>query len=72
MATSYNHLIAFAVIYGIFDGAFAGYIVPVVSKTVSPEKLGIALGIMYTILSVEILLGPPLAGKVQNLVKKLY
>lgn len=63
MARTITHLIVFSVVYGIFDGAFSGYTVPIVATTVPPAKLSMAFGAMYTLLSVEILFGPPLAGK---------
>jgi len=65
LATSFGHFILFSAIYGVFDGAFNGYILPIIATTVSSNQIGVALGALYTFISVELLLGAPIAGKIE-------
>ena len=66
MAMSFIDLMLFSAIYGLFDGAFNAYILPVVATTVPARHVGLALGAMYTVISVELLFGAPLAGKIHH------
>lgn len=61
-ASSFKHLVIFAIVYGIFDGGFAGFVLPVVAATVPSEDVNMAIGTLYTAISVELLFGAPLAG----------
>ena len=61
---TFSHLVTLTIVYGIFDGAFIAFILPLVATTVPQEQIGEAFGMLYTFISVEILFGAPLAGKV--------
>ena len=62
LATTFNQLTIFSVIYGLFDGGFTGFILPLVATTVPTKYIGIAVGTLYSSISVELLFGAPLAG----------
>ena len=62
MATSYEHVVAYALVFGFFDGCFE-MIVPVITlEIVGKHRVGYAIGGLYCILAFPKTLGPPIAG----------
>eukprot|EP00795_Rhopilema_esculentum_P012974 gene12974-3738_t len=60
--TSYGTLITYSVIYGFFDSCFNGLIAIIVVDIVGRHNLHNAIGAMYLLSSLFMMLGPPLAG----------
>ncbi|XP_066910741.1 monocarboxylate transporter 13-like [Clytia hemisphaerica] len=69
LATTFNQLTIFSVVYGVFDGGFTGFILPLVATTVPSKHVGIAVGTLYSSISIELLFGAPLAGFLYNATK---
>lgn len=64
VATSYWHFCLFSIIYGIFEGCFVGQLAAVVVDLLpSKEKIGVALGNLYAIMSIPVMIGPVIAGE---------
>ena len=63
MATSYTHMIIFAVIYGFCDGVFITTLNFTVITCVSPPKVPVAIGWQMQISSFFLASGPPVAGE---------
>ena len=69
MATSYEHVIAYAFVFGFFDGCFE-MIVPVITQQiVGTHRVGYAIGGLYCILAFPKTLGPPIAGWIYDISK---
>jgi len=63
-ATEYWHFCIFSVIYGVSEGCFVGQLpVVVVELLPSKEKIGIAIGNLFALISLPVMLGPVLAGR---------
>ena len=62
MATSYVHMIVFAVIYGFCDGVFVTTLNVLLITCVSPQKVAAAIGWQMQISSFFSASGPPVAG----------
>ena len=62
-ATSYTHMIIFAVIYGFCDGVFITTLNFTVITCVSPPKVSVAIGWQMQISSFFLASGPPVAGE---------
>ena len=70
-AKNFLHLTIFSVIYGVFDGGFTGFVLPVIATTVPRQQVGIAVGTLYSLISLELLFGAPLAGQLFTVVVSL-
>ncbi|KAK2465795.1 hypothetical protein APHAL10511_002339 [Amanita phalloides] len=55
-------ILAFAVVYGFFSGAFISVINPCVAQISDVREIGTRIGMLYTVTSFPSLLGGPLAG----------
>ena len=62
MATSYTHMITFAVIYGFCDGVFITTLNVLLITCVSPPKVSVAIGWQMQISSFFLASGAPVAG----------
>ena len=62
-ATRYWHFCIFSIIYGVGEGCFVGQLpVAVVDLLPSKEKVGVAIGNLFALISIPIMLGPVIAG----------
>ena len=71
-AKNFSHLTIFSVIYGVFDGAFTGFVLPVIATIVPRQQVGIAVGTLYSLISLELMFGAPLAGQLIHISNSLY
>lgn len=62
LATTYGGLIAYTLLFGIFDGAFVALIAVLTGDIVGSHKLPSALGFLYLVFSVPITTGSLIAG----------
>ena len=63
LANSYAALVAVVVALGLFDGLYVVLIAVLNTDIVGVHKLSQALGNLYGVISLPIVLGPPFAGK---------
>lgn len=68
LSSNYAGLVAYALVFGFFDGCFVGQVAVITADVVGHEKLSQAVGNMFGTLAIPMSLGPPLAGK-SNLVE---
>ncbi|KJA16292.1 hypothetical protein HYPSUDRAFT_147959 [Hypholoma sublateritium FD-334 SS-4] len=62
MARGLTALMLFAATYGFFSGAFIALITPCVAQISDFERLGVRIGMLYSIISFPSLFGGPVAG----------
>ena len=62
MATLYEYMVIYIVIYGFCDGAFITALNVLILNCVSPEKTPAALGWEMQVTSLFTASGPPIAG----------
>ncbi|GFP59656.1 MFS-type transporter dbaD [Trichoderma asperellum] len=66
--TSYNGFLAWIIVYGFFANAVQSLFVGSVgSLTKDPQKMGVRVGMIFTIISFACLTGPPIAGALIDL-----
>ena len=68
--TSYESLVIYCIIYGFFDGCFGALLAIIVGDIVGRENLHSAIGAMYMLSSLFLMVGPPLAGNVFTFILK--
>ena len=61
--TNYELLVVYCIIYGFFDGCFGALLAILVGDIVGREKLHSAIGAMYMLSSLFLMVGPPLSGR---------
>ena len=62
-ADSYWHLCCFAIIYGMCEGCFVGQLPAVVVDLLpSKDQIGAAIGVLFAVISIPVMLGPVFAG----------
>ncbi|XP_037397847.1 monocarboxylate transporter 12-B [Pygocentrus nattereri] len=59
---NFSLLVAFALFYGYFDGAYVALLPVVTSDTVGPTYLSSALGVVFFLHAIPYLISPPIAG----------
>ena len=64
LATNYDGLVIYAVLFGFFDGCFVGQVPVITADVVGHEKLSQAVGNMFGTLAIPMSLGPLFAGTV--------
>lgn len=60
---SYWHFCCFAIIYGLCEGCFVGQLPAVVVDLLpSKDRIGAAIGVLFAVISIPVMLGPVFAG----------
>ena len=63
-ATNYVEFTIYAVVYGISEGCFIGQLPAVVVDLLpSKEKVGVAIGNLFALISIPVMVGPVFAGQ---------
>ncbi|EDO35637.1 predicted protein, partial [Nematostella vectensis] len=67
MVTDYAGLVAYSVIFGLFEGLYVVLIPVITSDIVGASKMSYALGGMFSVMAFPMMLGPPIAGWVYDI-----
>ncbi|KXJ22753.1 monocarboxylate transporter 10 [Exaiptasia diaphana] len=62
MATDYNGVLSYVLVYGTFDGCFVGQTCVIVSDIVGHSNLTQGIGMLYGVIAIPLSFGPPIAG----------
>jgi len=67
MTSSYMALVAYAILFGLFDGCYVGQISTILGDLMQDKsKIGVALGNLYALFSIPVMSGPIIAGAIYD------
>lgn len=65
LVKDYAGFVGYAVVFGLFEGCYVVLIPVITREIVGTQKMSYALGSMFTFMAFPMMLGPPIAGKIQ-------
>ena len=61
---SYAGFVVYSLVFGFFDGCFVGQVAVITGEIAGKRKLSQAIGNMFGVVAVPMILGAPVAGKI--------